>query len=121
MWQVYASSYPEIITAAVGGPELVDGKEVFTFKTAVGRKRNERPLPSLLALVAGGGQAACQILSARLLVLGVASSFTRLIFRFTFFAACPGLMPRYFSGSTCDSEKSISGPQVRSSSINRVN
>jgi PRTRC genetic system protein C len=36
--QVYASSYPEIITAAVSGPELVDGKEVFTFKTAVGTK-----------------------------------------------------------------------------------
>ena len=33
-----ASSYPEIITAAVSGPEVVDGKEVFTFKTAVGTK-----------------------------------------------------------------------------------
>ena len=38
VWQVYASSYPEIITAAVSGPELVDGKEVYTFKTAVGTK-----------------------------------------------------------------------------------
>ena len=36
--QVYASSYPEIITAAVSGPELVDGKHVYTFKTAVGTK-----------------------------------------------------------------------------------
>ena len=36
--QLYASSYPEIITAAVSGPELVDGREVFTFKTAVGTK-----------------------------------------------------------------------------------
>src|SRR5215472_7210333 len=36
--QVYASSYPEIITAVVSGPELVDGKQVFTFKTAVGTK-----------------------------------------------------------------------------------
>ena len=36
--QVYASSYPEIITAAVNGPALVDGKEIFTFKTAVGTK-----------------------------------------------------------------------------------
>jgi PRTRC genetic system protein C len=36
--QEYASSYPEIITAAVTGPELVDGRQVFTFKTAVGTK-----------------------------------------------------------------------------------
>jgi PRTRC genetic system protein C len=36
--QVYASSYPEIITAAVSGPEFADGKQVFTFKTAVGTK-----------------------------------------------------------------------------------
>jgi len=36
--QVCASSYPEIITAAVSGPELVDGKQVFTFKTAAGTK-----------------------------------------------------------------------------------
>ena len=36
--QVYASSYPEIITDVVSGPELVDGKQVFTFKTAVGTK-----------------------------------------------------------------------------------
>ena len=36
--QVYASSYPEIITAAVSGPELVDGKHVYTFKMAVGTK-----------------------------------------------------------------------------------
>ena len=28
----------EIITAAVSGPEFVDGKQVFTFKTAVGTK-----------------------------------------------------------------------------------
>ena len=36
--QVYSSSYPEIITAAVSGPEFADGKQVFTFKTAVGTK-----------------------------------------------------------------------------------
>ena len=36
--QVYDSSYPEIITAAVTDPELVDGKQVYTFKTAVGTK-----------------------------------------------------------------------------------
>jgi PRTRC genetic system protein C len=35
---VYASSYPEITTAAVSGPELVDGKYVYTFKAAVGTK-----------------------------------------------------------------------------------
>jgi PRTRC genetic system protein C len=36
--QVYAPPYPEIITAAVSGPELADGKEVFTFKTAWAQK-----------------------------------------------------------------------------------
>jgi PRTRC genetic system protein C len=35
---VYASSCPEITTAAVSGPEFVDGKQVYTFKTAVGTK-----------------------------------------------------------------------------------
>jgi PRTRC genetic system protein C len=41
--QVYASSYPEIITAAVSGPDVVDGKEVFTFKTAVGTQKPDKP------------------------------------------------------------------------------
>jgi PRTRC genetic system protein C len=35
---VYSSSYPEITTAAVTGPELVDGKLVYTFTRAVGTK-----------------------------------------------------------------------------------
>ncbi len=35
---VYASTYPEIVTAAVSGPELVDGKQVYTFQKAIGTK-----------------------------------------------------------------------------------
>jgi PRTRC genetic system protein C len=35
---VYASVYPEIVTAAVSGPDLVDGKQVYTFQKAVGTK-----------------------------------------------------------------------------------
>ena len=35
---VYASTYPEITTAAVSGPELVDGKQVYTFSTSIGTK-----------------------------------------------------------------------------------
>jgi PRTRC genetic system protein C len=35
---VYASSYPEITTAAVSGPEVVDGKLVWTFTRVVGTK-----------------------------------------------------------------------------------
>jgi PRTRC genetic system protein C len=35
---VYAAAYPEITTAAVTGPEVVDGKIVYTFKPAVGTK-----------------------------------------------------------------------------------
>jgi len=35
---VYASAYPEITTAAISGPELVDGKHVYSFQTSVGTK-----------------------------------------------------------------------------------
>ena len=35
---VYCTAYPQIATAAVSGPEVVDGKLVYTFKTAVGTK-----------------------------------------------------------------------------------
>jgi PRTRC genetic system protein C len=35
---VYSSSYPELTTAAVTGPELVDGQLVYTFTRAVGTK-----------------------------------------------------------------------------------
>jgi PRTRC genetic system protein C len=35
---VYASTYPEIVTAAVSGPELLDGKQVYTFQKAIGTK-----------------------------------------------------------------------------------
>ena len=34
----YAASYPEITTAAVSGPEAVDGQLVFTFTKAIGTK-----------------------------------------------------------------------------------
>jgi PRTRC genetic system protein C len=35
---VYSAAYPEITTAAVTGPEIVDGKIVYTFKASVGTK-----------------------------------------------------------------------------------
>ena len=34
----YAASYPEITTAAVSGPEAVDGQLVYTFTKAIGTK-----------------------------------------------------------------------------------
>jgi PRTRC genetic system protein C len=34
----YAASYPEITTAALTGPEAVDGTLVFTFTKAIGTK-----------------------------------------------------------------------------------
>jgi len=35
---LYAATYPEITTAAVTGPEAVDGKLVYTFTKAIGTK-----------------------------------------------------------------------------------
>jgi PRTRC genetic system protein C len=35
---LYAASYPEITTAALTGPEAVDGALVFTFAKAIGTK-----------------------------------------------------------------------------------
>ena len=35
---LYAASYPEITTAALTGPEAVDGVLVFTFAKAIGTK-----------------------------------------------------------------------------------
>ena len=35
---VYSTTYPEIVTAAVSGPELVDGRQVYTFQKAIGTK-----------------------------------------------------------------------------------
>jgi PRTRC genetic system protein C len=35
---LYAASYPEITTAALTGPEAVDGALVYTFTTAIGTK-----------------------------------------------------------------------------------
>jgi len=34
----YAATYPEIVSAAVEGPEEKDGKLVYTFRRAVGTK-----------------------------------------------------------------------------------
>ena len=35
---LYAASYPEITTAALTGPEAVDGALIYTFTTAIGTK-----------------------------------------------------------------------------------
>lgn len=35
---IFASTYPEITTAAVNGPEVVDGKQVYTLQKAIGTK-----------------------------------------------------------------------------------
>jgi PRTRC genetic system protein C len=35
---LYAATYPEITTAALAGPEAVDGKLVYTFTKAIGTK-----------------------------------------------------------------------------------
>ena len=35
---MYAATYPEITTAAVTGPEAIDGKLVYTFTKAIGTK-----------------------------------------------------------------------------------
>ena len=35
---MYAATYPEITTAALTGPEAVDGKLVYTFTKAIGTK-----------------------------------------------------------------------------------
>ncbi len=35
---LYAATYPEITTAALTGPEAVDGKLVYTFTKAIGTK-----------------------------------------------------------------------------------
>ena len=42
--QVYASSYPEIITAAVSGPEVVDGKEGLHVQNGSGHKSLINPV-----------------------------------------------------------------------------
>jgi PRTRC genetic system protein C len=35
---LYAATYPEITTAALTGPETVDGKMIYTFTKAIGTK-----------------------------------------------------------------------------------
>lgn len=36
--ELYSATYPEIVNAAIEGPEEKDGKLVYTFRRAVGRK-----------------------------------------------------------------------------------
>ena len=35
---VYSATYPEIVTASIEGPEIKGGKQVYTFRRAVGTK-----------------------------------------------------------------------------------
>ncbi len=39
---LYSATYPEIVSAAIEGPEVKDGKRVYTFRKAVGTKGNDR-------------------------------------------------------------------------------
>ncbi len=51
---LYSATYPEIVSAAIEGPELKDGKRVYTFRKAVGTKGapcDDRP--QLKAIAAG--------------------------------------------------------------------
>ena len=49
---LYSATYPEITSAAIEGPEVKDGKRVYTFRKAVGTKGADlRPL--LEAIAAG--------------------------------------------------------------------
>lgn len=43
----YAPTYPEILNAAIEGPEEKDGKLVYTFRRAVGTKGVLVPMPPL--------------------------------------------------------------------------
>jgi len=38
---LYSATYPEITSAAIEGPEVKDGKRVYTFRKAVGTKGAE--------------------------------------------------------------------------------
>jgi PRTRC genetic system protein C len=39
---LYSATYPEIVSAAIEGPELKNGKRVYTFRRAVGTKGHGR-------------------------------------------------------------------------------
>lgn len=34
----YAATYPELATARIAGPEIQDGKQIYTFETSAGSK-----------------------------------------------------------------------------------
>jgi PRTRC genetic system protein C len=36
--EMYSAQYPELLTAAIEGPEMIDGKMMFKFVRAVGSK-----------------------------------------------------------------------------------
>lgn len=44
---LYAATYPEILNAAIEGPEEKDGKHVYTFRKAVGTKGAEEKGPQI--------------------------------------------------------------------------
>jgi PRTRC genetic system protein C len=46
---LYAATYPEITTAALTGPEAVDGKLIYTFTKAIGTKGSRFPQSQPLA------------------------------------------------------------------------
>lgn len=46
---LYAATYPEILNAAIEGPEAKDGKHVYTFRKAVGTKGNDKFVRIVLA------------------------------------------------------------------------
>jgi PRTRC genetic system protein C len=50
---LYAATYPEILTAGIDGPEAKDGKHVYTFRKAVGTKGSENS--SYLCRASGEG------------------------------------------------------------------
>ncbi len=50
----YAATYPEIVSAAVEGPEEKDGKLVYTFRKAVGTKGAREPRALKLQVKPGG-------------------------------------------------------------------
>lgn len=52
---LYSATYPEIVSAAIEGPELKDGKRVYTFRRAVGTKG---------AAAAAGARASLQALAS---------------------------------------------------------
>lgn len=53
---LYSATYPEITSAAIEGPDIKDGKRVYTFRKAVGTKggREVKDLRAQLEAIAAG-------------------------------------------------------------------